>query len=71
MKTADKKQLVDEKLPLNEQLVSKRVELIEVRKSLAAGTLQNPRSLKKIKKDIARILTKSRQEENANTKEGE
>lgn len=40
-----------------QQLATKRADLAEARKSLAAGELVNPRVIKQYKKDIARILT--------------
>ena len=43
---------------LNEQVLAKQLDLIEAKKSLAAGELQNPRVIKSLKKDIARLLTK-------------
>lgn len=42
---------------LEQQLQSKREELLIARKSLHQGTLQNPHQIKKIKQEIARILT--------------
>ncbi|MCL2869899.1 50S ribosomal protein L29 [Candidatus Saccharibacteria bacterium] len=57
---ADKKVTTVKKQPgtLQEQLLSKQLDLIEAKKSLAAGELQNPRAIKNLKKDIARLLTK-------------
>jgi ribosomal protein L29 len=46
----------DTTLPLADQLVTKRADLIEAKKGLGQ-TLQNPHTIKNIKKDIARILT--------------
>ena len=43
-------------LPLDEQLVAKREELLIARQSLG-NAFQNPHRIKAIKKDIARILT--------------
>ncbi|MDL2235598.1 50S ribosomal protein L29 [Christensenellaceae bacterium OttesenSCG-928-L17] len=56
-KTVTKKTDIKE-LSLEQQLVAKRAELLEAQKNLG-GTLQNPHVIKKIKKEIARILTKS------------
>lgn len=44
-------------LSVEQQLVAKRAELLEAQKNLG-GALQNPHVIKKIKKEIARILTK-------------
>ena len=49
-------------LSLDEQLVAKRADLLEARKSLAAGELINPRVLTAARKDVARIMTKINQE---------
>ena len=43
-------------LPLDEQLVAKREELLIARQSLG-NALQNPHRIKALKKEIARILT--------------
>jgi ribosomal protein L29 len=40
-----------------EQLIEKRTDLLEARKSLAAGELVNPRVIGSLRKDIARLLT--------------
>lgn len=45
-------------LSLGEQLAAKRIELLEARKSLAAGELVNPRVIASYRKEIARLLTK-------------
>lgn len=42
---------------LQEQLVAKRAELIETRRSHAAGELVNPRAISRIRKEIARLMT--------------
>ncbi len=42
---------------LQEQLAGKRTELIETKRSHAAGELVNPRALGRIRKDIARLHT--------------
>jgi ribosomal protein L29 len=44
-------------LPLDQQLQAKRNELISARQDLGS-TLQNPHIISKIRRDIARILTK-------------
>ena len=58
-KKTDKKAVV-KKQPetLPEQILAKQLDLLEAKKSLAAGELQNPRVIKSLKKDIARLLTK-------------
>ncbi len=40
-----------------DQLAAKRNDLLEARKSLAAGELVNPRVIGSYRKDIARLLT--------------
>jgi ribosomal protein L29 len=45
-------------LSLEEQLVALRADLLEYKKSHAAGELVNPRVLTKNRKDIARVMTK-------------
>ena len=52
---ADKK--VEKTLSLEEQLTSKKAELLTAQQGLGS-TLQNPHAIKGIKKDIARIMTK-------------
>ncbi len=47
----------DVELTLAEQLIAKRSDLLEARKSLAAGELVNPRVIGTYRKDIARLLT--------------
>lgn len=42
---------------LHEQLIDKRADLHEAKKSLAAGELVNPRVISAYRKDIARLLT--------------
>ncbi len=44
------------KLPLSEQLMKKREELLIARQGLGS-TLQNPHRIKVLKKEIAKILT--------------
>jgi ribosomal protein L29 len=56
-KKAAKEAEVVSNLPLPEQLVKKREELLMARQGLGS-TLQNPHRIKVIKKDIARIMTK-------------
>mgnify|MGYP000935048799 CR=1 FL=1 len=56
-KAAPKKAEVKE-LSLNEQLAAKRADLLEAKKSLAAGELINPRVITTTRKEIARLLTK-------------
>ena len=41
----------------HEQLATKRADLLEARKSLAAGELVNPQVIKGYRKEIARLLT--------------
>ncbi len=55
-KKAPKEAKVVEK-SLLEQLVDKRADLLEAKKSLAAGELVNPRIIASYRKDIARLLT--------------
>lgn len=52
-----KKAPVKKELSADEQLVVKRTELMDLRKSHAAGELVNPRAISAAKKDIARLLT--------------
>jgi large subunit ribosomal protein L29 len=40
-----------------QQLAAKRSDLLEARKSLAAGELVNPSVISRLRKDIARLLT--------------
>ncbi len=56
-KTSDKKS--------NKSLAELRADLLIAQKSLYDGTLQNPHSIKAIKKDIARALTEENKKENA------
>jgi ribosomal protein L29 len=42
---------------LKEELIAKRKDLIEAKRSNAAGELVNPRVITKTKKEIARLLT--------------
>ena len=60
-KTTKEAQIVSS-LPLAEQLVQKKTELLTAKQGLGS-TLQNPHVIKTIKKDIARIMTKINQSE--------
>ena len=42
---------------VQEELAAKRIELLETKRSHAAGELVNPRALGRIRKDIARLHT--------------
>lgn len=42
---------------LKQELTAKRTDLLEAKRSLAAGELANPRVLGAYRKDIARLLT--------------
>lgn len=55
-KAAPKKAEVVEKT-LSVQLAEKRHDLLEAKKSLAAGELVNPRVVAVLRKDVARLLT--------------
>ncbi len=48
---------------LNDRLKSSRRELYELRFQVAVGQLENNRQIRKVKKDIARILTVIRMRE--------
>lgn len=50
---------------LREELTVKQQELIDARRGLAAGELQNPRVITKTRKDIARLHTAIRAAEGA------
>lgn len=54
-KAAKEAEIVSE-LPLSEQLIAKRAELLTAQQGLGS-TLQNPHRIKNLKKEIARILT--------------
>ena len=56
---------VTPKLSLTEQVTAKRAELLTAQRSLRDGTLQNPHAIQKLKKEIARLLTKINQEKGA------
>ena len=53
-KNAEVVKTVDE---LKAEVVTKRADLLEAKRSLAAGELANPRVLGTYRKDIARLLT--------------
>jgi ribosomal protein L29 len=53
-KNADVVRTVDE---LRAEVATKRADLLEAKRSLAAGELANPRVLGTYRKDIARLLT--------------
>ena len=55
-KKAAKEAEIVSKLPLSEQLITKRAELLTAQQGLGS-TLQNPHRIKDLKKEIARILT--------------
>ncbi len=57
IKKAAKEAEIISNLPLSEQLTKKKAELLAARQALGT-TLQNPHAIQKIRKDIARILTK-------------
>lgn len=52
-----KKTAASKELSLTDQLVRKRTELADAKKSHAAGELVNPRILTQTRKEIARLLT--------------
>jgi ribosomal protein L29 len=54
---ADKTTQTTKEISLSDQLIAKRAELLEARKNLG-NTLQNPHTITKLRKDIARLLTK-------------
>lgn len=62
---ATKKAPAKAELSLVDQLAAKRAELLELRKSLAAGELVNPRAITSTRKDIARLLTQINAEKEA------
>ena len=51
---------------LKKQLSEKRNDLIEAKRSHAAGELVNPKALRSLRKDIARLLTQINEKEQAN-----
>lgn len=46
-----------------EQLLEKRTELVDKQRALKAGELVNPRSIRSLRKEIARLLTAQQQAE--------
>jgi ribosomal protein L29 len=56
---------------LQDLLTKSREELIENKRSLAAGELPNPRVVGKNRRDIARILSVLAEKVNETSKEGE
>lgn len=56
-KTTKAKAAPKAELTLEQQLVAKRTDLHDAKKSLAAGELVNPRVIGSYRKDIARLLT--------------
>ncbi|HEY1085401.1 MAG TPA: 50S ribosomal protein L29 [Candidatus Saccharimonadales bacterium] len=64
-KTATKKASTKSEKTLQEQLVDKRKDLLDARKSHAAGELVNPRVITGYKKDIARLMTNINAEKEA------
>lgn len=48
---------------LQKQLAEKRGDLIEAKRSHAAGELVNPKALRSLRKDIARLLTQINEKE--------
>lgn len=56
---------VTPKLSPTDQVTAKRAELLTVQRGLRDGTLQNPHAIQKLKKEIARLLTKINQEKGA------
>ena len=48
---------IEDSRPLDEQLAAKRADLLEAQKGLG-NTLANPHVIKKLRKEIARSLTK-------------
>lgn len=51
---------------LQKQLAEKRSDLIEAKRSHAASELVNPKALRSLRKDIARLLTQINEKEQAN-----
>jgi ribosomal protein L29 len=64
MAKVDAKKVEAKEMSLDEQLRAKREELIVVRQGLGS-TLQNPHTIGKIRREIARILTKVNAERKA------
>ena len=62
-KTAKKADVVLTVDELKKQLAEKRKDLVEAKRSHAAGELVNPKALPIIRKDIARLLTQINEKE--------
>lgn len=62
VKKADVVKSVDD---LKKELVAKRKDLLEAKRSHAAGELVNPKALRDYRKDIARLLTQINEKEQA------
>lgn len=61
MKTKEIRQMSSEEL--NKKVVELKAELFNLRFRLATGQLDNPSSIKLVKRDIARVMTIIRQRE--------
>lgn len=57
-KKAPVKKTAESEKSTEQQLVDTRNDLLEARKSLAAGELVNPRVITSYRKDVARLMTK-------------
>ncbi len=64
-KTAKKADVVLTVEELKKQLDQKRNDLLEAKRSHAAGELVNPKALRSYRKDIARLLTQIKEKEQA------
>lgn len=64
-KTAKKADVVSTVDELKKQLAAKRQDLLEAKRSHAAGELVNPKALASYRKDIARLLTQINEKEQA------
>lgn len=64
-KTAKKTDVVLTVEELKKQLDQKRNDLLEAKRSHAAGELVNPKALRGYRKDIARLLTQIKEKEQA------
>ena len=64
-KTAKKADVVLTVEELKKQLDQKRNDLLEAKRSHAAGELVNPKALRIYRKDIARLLTQIKEKEQA------
>lgn len=69
-KKENKKTVKAADLTLDQQIANAKADLADKKRGLMQGELQNPHIMKKIKKDIARLMTKKRAEE-LSEKEGE